>query len=51
MTLICQPCRDAAAGVPGAEHCDEPANPGRASWACSCQHRPPVRRTNAVKEA
>ncbi|WP_143662383.1 hypothetical protein [Streptomyces sp. Amel2xC10] len=29
---------------------DEPANPGRASWACTCQHRTPARRTDAPKE-
>lgn len=49
--MVCPDCRKAADGVPGAEHCDEPANPGRASWACACQHRPPVRRTHIPKES
>lgn len=49
--MICRPCGAAADGVPGARHCGEPANPGRESWACACQHRPPVRRTDTPKES
>lgn len=41
--MICQPCRDAADGVPGAEHCNAPARSDRGSWSCACQHRPPKR--------
>lgn len=35
--MICADCADAADGVPGAAHCDEPGGP---SWACTCGHRP-----------
>lgn len=47
LTLICRPCRDAADGVPGAQHCDDT---GGVSWSCSCGHRPPNRRTHTPKE-
>lgn len=46
--MICHPCRDAAAGIPDAEHCDDPGGP---SARCCCQHRtPPAPSTEDTQE-